>query len=150
MKTAVPNNGGMFEKGAFIFRALAPAVAQEQDDRMRQIIREELAATSSHQSKQPSVKSKNKLASIEAPFSLALIVGFSDEFQKIKQGQMTLNNVAAKPSIQSPLSAAAKAPPKPSLTASAKPPTYSQVNPASAPGPAQSFQPTLSPPPVRR
>lgn len=147
MKAPVLNNGRGIEKDAFIFRALAPAVAQEQDDRMRQIIREELAT--SHQSQQPSIKSKNKHASIEAPFSLALIVGFSDELNKIKTAQLSVSSVAAKPTIQSPLNTAMRAPSLTKNPLTAKPPNYSQVNPASAPGPAQSHQPTLSPPPVR-
>lgn len=143
MKTVVPKNGGKgFEKDAFIFRAIAPAVAQEQDERMRQIIREELSAHS--QTQQPSTKPKTKHASIEAPFSLALVGGFCDELQKIKVAQLTMNSVAPKPTVSSQVTSRV-----PRNTLSAKTPTYSQVNPASAPGPAQMHQPTLSPPPVR-
>ncbi len=144
--TADPDiRGGQLEKDAFIFRALAPAAAQEQDERMRQIFREELAATKSHpSSQQPPIKVKNKHASLEAPFGLALIGGFSDELQKIKSAQMTMSSVAPKPTVSSQVTARV-----PRNTLSAKTPSYSQVNPASTPGPTQAHQPTLSPPPVR-
>lgn len=141
MKTA-PVNNGRFKKEAFLFRTIAPAIQQEQDDRMRQILREELAAHSSAQ--QPSPKAKKKHASIGVPFSLALIGGFSDEFRKIKMAQMAVTNTIAKPTLSSQ-----GASNTPKNTLDGKPPTYSQVNPASTPGPAQMHQPTLSPPPVR-
>jgi hypothetical protein len=136
------NNRVRVEKSASLFRALAPVVAQDQDDRMRQIIREELQASQLHHPKQPSIKSKT--ASIEAPFPLALVGGFSDEFQKIKNAQLTMNSVATKPTVSSQVISRA-----PRNTLSAKTPSYSQVNQASTPGPAQMSQPTLSPPPVR-
>ena len=144
MKTVVPNGTRVAkEKVASFFRAIAPAVVQDQDDRMRQIIREELRANQSQPSpKQPSPKVKH--ASLEAPFSLALVGGFSDEFRKIKIAQLTMNSVAPKPTISSQVTARV-----PRNTLSAKTPSYSQVNPASTPGPAQMHQPTLSPPPVR-
>lgn len=138
-KTADP--GGIGKK-ASIFRAIAPVVAQENDDRMRQIIREELQA---HSSQQPSLKPKKKMASIEFPFSLVLLDGFSDELSKIKSAQMAMSNAVPKPTLSSQVTSSA-----PKNMLSGKPPTYSQVNPASAPGPAQSHQPTLSPPPVMR
>lgn len=133
------------EKRSSFFRAVAPAIVQDQDDRMRQIIREELKSHSSAQSttaNQTPVKVKQ--AFIEAPFSLALIGGFSNEFQKIKNAQLTMNSVATKPTIPSQITARAT---RNSL--STKTPSYSQINPASSPGPAQITQPTLNPPIVR-
>lgn len=146
-KTADPGGVGArkFEKDAFILRALAPVVAQENDDRMRQIIREELQANHPHHKdhhKQPSIKVKE--ANISAPFPLALIGGFSDEMRRIKIAQMTMNSVAPKPTVSSQVTSRV-----PRNTMSAKMPTYSQMNPSAAPGPAQSHQPTLEPPPVR-
>ncbi len=89
-KTADPGGiGKRMEKDAFIFRAIAPAIVKENDDRMRQIIREELQAANQpakpdhpHHPQQPSLKAK-EASLVEAPFSLALIGGFSDELQKI-------------------------------------------------------------------
>ncbi len=141
MKTATGHNG-QFEKEGSFFRAIAPVVAQENDDRMRQIIREELQA---HQAQQPSLKSKKKVACIEFPFPLALIDGFSDELSKIKTAQMAMNSLVPKPTVSSQVTSHA-----PKNTMSGKPPTYSQVNQASAPGPAQTHQPTLAAPPVMR
>lgn len=131
MKTAVP-----MMKRAGLFRAVAPIVTQDQDERFRQILREELAAS---QPKQPSIKSKKKIASI---FPFGLLEGFSDELQKM--AQLTLGSVAAKPTVSSQITSRI-----PRNTLSAKTPRYSQVNPAPQPGPAQMHQPVLSPPPVR-
>ncbi len=136
------------EKASSFFRAVAPALVQDQDDRMRQIIREELSAHSTNQPspaqpiKQNPVKIKQ--AFIAAPFSLALVNGFSDEFLKIKSAQLTMNSVATKPTIPSQITARAT---RNSL--STKTPSYSQINPASSPGPAQITQPVLNPPMVR-
>lgn len=128
-------------KTAF-FRVVNPIVTKDQDDRLRNIIREELSRVgSSDASKQPSTKSKT--ASLSSPFPLALIEGFSDYLRKT--AQMTLSSVAPKPTISNQATRL----PRNTLTASAKPPQYSQVNPASTPGPAQMTQPVLSPPPVR-
>lgn len=145
-KTADPGGiGKRLEKDGSIFRALAPAVVQDQDDRMRQIIREELQANHPHHPhhpQQPSIKVK-EASILGAPFSLVLIEGFSDEVQKIKLAQLTMNSVAPKPVVSSQLTSRL-----PRNTLSAKTPSYSQMNQASTPGPAQSHQPTLSPPPV--
>lgn len=137
MKTADPGGLG---KEAFL-RAIHPLITKDQDDRLRQIIREELSRTPPQEPQQPSLKSK--VASlIEYPFSLALIGGFSDYLQKT--AQLTLASVAPKPTISSQVTAR-----MPRNTLSAKTPQYSQVNAASAPGPAQTHQPVLGPPPVR-
>lgn len=136
MKTAIHR---AIEKSAGLFRAVAPIVTADQDERFRQIIREELASSHGAQSKQPSVKSTMKTASV---FPVALLEGFSDELQKL--AQMTLGSVAPKPTVSSQVTAR-----MPRNTLSAKTPTYSQVNPAPSPGPAQMHQPVLSPPPVR-
>lgn len=149
-KTADPGGVGArkFEKDAFIFRALAPAVAQENDDRMRQIIREELHAANqpqhpAHHPKQPSLKAKEASAHIGYPFPLALIGGFSAELRAIKTAQMTMNSVAPKPTVSSQVTSRV-----PRNTMSPKMPTYSQINQASTPGQANP-QPTLEPPAVR-
>lgn len=134
-KTADPGGIG---KEAF-FRVLHPMVTQEQDDRFRQIIREEL---SRKPSPEPQPSSKPKVAGIEFPFHPALLEGFSDYLQKTSQ--MTLASVAPKPTISSQVTAR-----MPRNTLSAKTPQYSQVNQASTPGPAQTHQPVLGPPPVR-
>ena len=142
MKTAVLHNRSL-EKEAFL-RVLAPVVAQDHDDRLRQIIREELSASQAqqpHPPQQPSLKSKTKQASL---LSLDLIGGFSDELRKIKVAQLTMNSVAPKPTVSSQITAR-----MPRTSMAAKAPPYTQVNPASTPGPAQTHQPTLSPPPVR-
>lgn len=136
-KTADPGGIG---KEAF-FRALHPIIAQDQDDRLRHLIREELSRTAPQEAQQPSLKVK-KADLIETPFPLALIGGFSDCLQKL--AQLTLSSVAPKPTISSQVTAR-----MPRNTLSAKTPQYSQVNPASTPGPAQTHQPVLSPPPVR-
>lgn len=142
-KTADPGGiGKKLEKDASLFRAIAPAIVQDQDDRMRQIIREELQANQPqhpHHPKQPSLKSKT--ASIDAPFTLGLIGGFSDELQKIKSAQLSMNSMATKPTVPSTIRA-------PRNSMSTKIPTYSQINQASTPGPAQSSQPMLGAPPV--
>lgn len=141
-KTADPGGIG---KEAF-FRVVNPIVTQEQDDRLRQLLREELSRVQSPQSaeppKQPSVKTKHAGLLLGSPFSLALIGGFSDYLKKT--AQMTMSSVAPKPTVSSQVTARA-----PRNTLSAKTPQYSQVNPASTPGPAQMHQPVLSPPPVR-
>lgn len=126
-------------KEAF-FRVVNPIITQEQDDRLRNIIREELTRVAPQSSKQPSFKTKSA-SLINYPFSLALIGGFSDYLQKT--AQLTMSSVAPKPTIPSQVSR------MPRNTLSAKTPQYSQVNPASTPGPAQTLQPVLSPPPVR-
>jgi hypothetical protein len=135
-KTADPGGIG---KEAF-FRVINPIVTQEHDDRLRQIIREELTRTT-QEPQQPSPKAKSA-SLIEYPFPLALIDGFSDYLQKT--AQLTLASVAPKPTISSQVTAR-----MPRNTLSAKTPQYSQVNPASTPGPAQTHQPVLGPPPVR-
>jgi hypothetical protein len=143
-KTADPGGvGKKLEKDASIFRAIAPAITQDQDDRMRQIIREELQASQLRpHHKQPSIKAK--VASVlGAPFSLVLVEGFSDELQRIKIAQLTMNSAAPKPTVSSQLTSRL-----PRNTLSPKTPSYSQMNPASTPGPSQMTQPTLSPPPV--
>lgn len=142
MKTALNNS----EKRAGLFRAIAPVVAQEQDDRFRQIIREELSQMHPPKPVQPSVKSKTA-ALIEYPFPLALIDGFYDQLQKT--AQLTLSSVAPKPTISNAATRLPRNTLTPSTAMNAKPPSYSQVNPASSPGPAQTAQPLLSPPPVR-
>lgn len=76
-KTADPGGIG---KHAF-FRVVNPLVTAEQDDRFRQIIREELSRTQTPAPQQPSTKTK-KAGLIEYPFSLALFGGFSDELRK--------------------------------------------------------------------
>lgn len=131
------------EKRAGLFRAIAPVLNQEQDDRMRQIIREELhnAKFNTHM---PTSSHKMKSACIEYPLSSALVNGFSDELQKIKSAQLAMSNLAAKPTTISKITSAV-----PRNTLSASTPRYSQVNPASTPGPAQQHQPVLSPPAVR-
>lgn len=139
----------VLEKSSSFFRAVAPALVQDQDDRMRQIIREELHAhsnTNQPSANQPANQNpvKIKQAFIVAPFSLALMGGFSDELLKIKNAQLTMNSVATKPTIPSQITARAT---RNSL--STKTPSYSQINPASSPGPAQIAQPTLNPPIVR-
>lgn len=136
-KTADPGGIG---KQAF-FRVVNPIVTQEQDDRLRTIIREELSRTAPQQPQQPSLKTK-KAGLLDYPLSLALIGGFSDYIQKT--AQMTLANVAPKPTVSSQVTAR-----MPRNTLSAKTPQYSQVNSASTPGPAQTHQPVLNPPPVR-
>lgn len=136
-KTADPGGIG---KEAF-FRVINPIVTQEQDDRLRSIIREELSRTATQQPQQPSLKTK-KASLIDYPFPLALIGGFSDYLQKT--AQLTMSSVAPKPTVSSNITAR-----MPRNTLSAKTPQYSQVNPASTPGPAQTLQPVLSPPPVR-
>jgi hypothetical protein len=136
-KTADPGGIG---KEAF-FRVVNPIVTQDNDDRLRNIIREELSRAAPQGSKQPSLKTK-KASMIEYPLPLALIGGFSDYLQKT--AQMTLSSVAPKPTVSSQVTAR-----MPRNTLSAKTPQYSQVNPASTPGPAQTLQPVLSPPPVR-
>lgn len=133
------------EKNSSFFRAVAPALVQDQDDRMRQIIREELKSHSAQSATPPNQSPiKVKQAFIAAPFSLALMNGFSDEIQKIKSAQLTMNSIATKPTIPSQITARAT---RNSL--STKTPSYSQINPASSPGPAQIAQPTLNPPMVR-
>lgn len=133
-KTADPGGIG---KEAF-FRILHPIVNQENDDRLRHIIREELSRASPQESK-PLLKKASLLGS---PLPLAMIGGFSDYLQKT--AQLTLSNVAPKPTISTQVTSR-----MPRNTLSAKTPQYSQVNPASTPGPAQTLQPVLSPPPVR-
>lgn len=133
-KTADPGGIG---KEAF-FRILKPIVNQENDDRLRHIIREELSRTSPQESK-PLLKKASLLGS---PLPLAMIGGFSDYLQKT--AQLTLSSVAPKPTISTQVTSR-----MPRNTLSAKTPQYSQVNPASTPGPAQTLQPVLSPPPVR-
>ncbi len=137
MKTAIHRG---LEKRGGLFRAIAPIATQDQDERFRKIIREELT-THSAQSQQPSVKpvKKTKTASI---FPAGLLEGFSDELEKM--AQLTLGSVAPKPTVSSQVTAR-----MPRNTLSAKTPTYSQVNQAPQPGPAQMHQPVLSPPPVR-
>lgn len=135
-KTADPGGIG---KEAF-FRAATQFVTQDQDERLRTIIREELSRTAP-QPQQPSLKTK-KAGLIDYPFSLALIGGFSDYLQKTSQ--LTMSSVAPKPTVSSQITSR-----MPRNTLSAKTPSYSQVNPASTPGPAQTLQPVLSPPPVR-
>lgn len=137
-KTAYPER---LQKEAF-FRVVNPIVTQEQDDRLRHIIREELSRTSqAHSAQQPSIKVKNA-GRIESPLPLALIEGFSDYLEKM--AQLTLSSVAPKPTISSQITSR-----MPRNTLSAKTPSYSQINPASTPGPAQTQQPVLSPPQVR-
>lgn len=133
MKTAGLANLG---KTASLFKAVAPIVNQGQDERFRQIIREELQAHNT-QPKQPSVKTKRAFQ-----FPFGFIEGFSDELHKM--AQMTLGSVAAKPTIPSQITASI-----PRNSMNAKKPNYSQINPASPPGPAQMTQPLLNPPPVR-
>lgn len=135
-KAADPGGIG---KEAF-FRVIHPIITQEQDDRLRQIIREELSRTP-QEPQQPSLKVK-KASLIDFPFPLALIEGFSDYL--LKTAQLTMSSVAPKPTVSSQITARI-----PRNTLSAKTPTYSQVNPASTPGPAQMHQPVLNPPPVR-
>lgn len=136
-KTADPGGIG---KEAF-FRVVSPIVTQEQDDRLRNIIREELSRSAPQQSQQPSPKVKNA-SLIRYPFPLALVGGFSDYLQKT--AQLTVSSVAPKPTVSSQITSR-----MPRNTLSAKTPQYSQINPASTPGPAQTLQPVLSPPPVR-
>lgn len=139
MKTADPGGIG---KEAF-FRVVNPIVTQEQDDRLRNIIREELSrVNSAAPSQQPSIKTKSA-SLISYPLPLALIEGFSDYLRKT--AQLTLSSVAPKPTIPNQATRL----PRNTLTTSTKPPQYSQVNPASTPGPAQTTQPVLGPPPVR-
>lgn len=133
MKTAIQMTMG---KRASLFKAVAPIVNQGQDERFRQILREELQAHNT-QSKQPSVKTKRAFS-----FPFGFIEGFSDELQKM--AQLTLGSVAPKPTIPSQITSSI-----PRNSMSAKKPNYSQINPASAPGPAQMHQPLLNPPPVR-
>lgn len=141
-KTADPGGIG---KEAF-FRVVNPIVTQDQDDRLRNIIREELSRVPPNGSTQkPPIKTKHA-GLLGSPLPLALIGGFSDCLRKT--AQMTLSSVAPKPTV----STQATRLPRNTLTASTtatKPPQYSQVNPASTPGPAQMTQPVLSPPPVR-
>lgn len=136
-KTADPGGIG---KEAF-FRAATQFVTQDQDDRLRHIIREELSRTAPQQPQQPSLKTK-KAGLLDSPLPLALIGGFSDYLRKT--AQLTLGSVAPKPTVSSQITAR-----MPRNTLSAKTPQYSQVNPASTPGPAQMNQPVLNPPPVR-
>lgn len=138
MKSAIHSGMG---KSAGLFRAVAPIVTQDQDDRFRQILREELSRThQAQQSQQPSVKMKK--AGIEYPFPFGFIEGFSDQLQKI--AQLTLGSVAPKPTVSSKITSSI-----PRNTMSASTPRYSQINSAPQPGPAQMHQPVLNPPPVR-
>ncbi len=135
MKSAV--HTGM-KKSASLFRAVAPIVTQDQDDRFRQIIREELSRNQAPaQPKQPSVKSK-----LASAFPFGFIEGFSDELEKL--AQLTLGSVAPKPTVSSKITSSI-----PRNTMSASTPRYSQINSAPQPGPAQMHQPVLNPPPVR-
>jgi hypothetical protein len=135
MKTAVPND---LRKHAF-FRVVNPIVTQEQDERLRHIIREELSRTQSPSPQQPSLKIKE--SALRSPFPLALIGGFSDYLQKTSN--MTLSSVAPKPTAAIGVARA----PRNTLKAGAS--SYSQINGPAQPGPAAMSQPVLSPPPVR-
>lgn len=140
-KTADPGGIG---KEAF-FRVVNPIVTQDNDDRLRTIIREELSRVPppEYHHKQPSLKSKTAgMGLLTYPLPLALIGGFSDYLRKT--AQMTMSSVAPKPTVSTQVTAR-----MPRNTLSAKTPQYSQVNTASSPGPAQTTQPVLGPPPVR-
>ena len=132
------------DKEAGIFHALAPLTQPVQDDRIRQIVKEELSNSnlSTHNTHS---SHKMKSASIDYPLSTDLINGFSDEFKKIKLAQLAVANIAAKPTT---VSKATSSVPKNTLNPAT--PRYSQVNQASVPGPASQLQPTLNPPPVMR
>lgn len=136
-KTADPGGIG---KEAF-FRVINPIITQENDDRLRSIIREELSRLPPEHPKQPLTKTKTS-GLLSWPLPVDLIRGFSDYLRKT--AQMTLSSVAPKPTISTQVTAR-----MPRNTMSAKTPQYSQVNPASTPGPAQTTQPVLGAPPVR-
>lgn len=116
---------------------LLTALTGYQDDRMRQIVREELANKSTHKHK----KSLNNTKTA-SPFYISFISGFSDELIKI--AQLTMSSVVPKPTLSSAVRSSV---PRNTLRTSA--PRYSQVNQAPQPGPAQGIQPVLNPPPVR-
>lgn len=126
VKTANPSK----KKEAGFLGAIAPIVTQDQDARMRQIIREELQAS---QVKPPGKKRQN--------IKTATLRNIAGSF--LKQSQLTLSSVAAKPTIPGAIKA-----PRGTLTGGV-PKQYTQVNAANAPGPSQTLQPVLNPPPVR-
>jgi hypothetical protein len=135
---------GSHNKEAGLFRAVAPILNQEQDDRMRQIIREELNNHAKLNTHTTQSSHKMKAAHIGHPLSSSLINGFSDEMKKIKIARLAMSTLAAKPTTIGKVTSGI-----PRNTLSASTPRYSQVNPATQPGPASQHQPVLSPPPVR-
>jgi hypothetical protein len=142
-KTADPGHIG---KEAGLLSVVAPMATKDQDDRFRQIIREELAGSKHHRHSQHPSNSV-KVAGIDSPFPLALLDGLSDELLKIakvKMAGLTMSSVAPKPTVSSQITAKV-----PRNTLNPRTPSYSQINPAPQPGPAQTQQPLLSPPPVR-
>lgn len=130
-------------KEAGLFRAFAPIVSKEQDERMRQIVREEIRNANLSTHNQQS-SHKMKTAYIDYPLSTTLFNGFSNELLKIKAAQLAMNPIAPKPTTVSKITSQV-----PRNTMNPATPRYSQVNPAPMPGPAQQSQPVLSPPPVR-
>lgn len=137
MKTAGSNGIGKQAGLASLFhQALPPVVG---DDKVRAIVREEMAKSHENNSHHHQSSMKSKVATV---FPFGFLEGFSDELVKI--AQLTLGSVAPKPTVSSQVTAK-----MPRLSTSAKTPNYSQVNPVSQAGPAPMSQPVLSPPPVR-
>jgi hypothetical protein len=138
VKTADPGGIGK-EAGLLdlVHKSLPPVAVG--DDKIRAIVREEVAKSHEINSHQHQSSMKSKVASV---FPFGFLEGFADELEKI--AQLTMSSVAPKPTVSSQITAK-----MPRMSTSAKPPNYTQVNPASQPGPAQMHQPVLSPPPVR-